>query len=314
MYTLLVAILTLIIIFLIARFIVQDLYDPAVTSTYLISQFFIGAVPLSIIAVVCELIVLAVLFFTIFSDNLSLILDAIRGRIPAPSTRLSSLQLVTVSRQNVEGQLIPVPLLKMLPLWKTIVFSVLISFFVAGTVQELAKWFIARRYRKINLDPVNAELGTQIGSNGILSISCMGALGFATSENLTYVLALSQTDISQRFPLRILLFSLLRTFLALPLHVALQFYIGLAATQNYLFEEGRSVSAALYLAIFIHGAFDAIAIVLVLLTSIEVLPDVLDYFIPGFQFFVVLLVLILCQARYRALFARERAINPFDQA
>lgn len=200
--------------------------------------------------------------------------------------------------------------LDMIPLWKLVVLVLLISFIIAGTIEELGKWLVARRYQKIDHDPANVQLGIQIGCNGILAIVSTGALGVATAENMLYVFAISTSNTVEQFPFQTLFYALLRTSLALPLHVALQFFVGLAAAHNHVFKEGASVTVSLLLAVLIHGTFDAIAFFSVLFNSIHLLPDIFAYFVPVLQFLIVLPVCLLCQARYKALTARERTIRP----
>ena len=138
-----------------------------------------------------------------------------------------------------------------------------------------------------------------------------GALGFAAVENLGYTLGLAEKSTFSRssFPIQLVAFSLLRDVLAYPLHIGTQFYVALAAAQRYLMNDGPSVFVSFIVGVLFHGLFDLVAFIGLILVASKIIPAWLGSVVLVLQFGFVVLLVMLCRSRYKALIERENAMS-----
>lgn len=314
-YALLFAILAVLPAGLIGRFLLNNFKDEAVPNSFLFKQFFIGAVPLIMFVVFIETAVSVVFILLIFRPELkqvqSLVTDGSRGIVGGATLNAIRSFGTLVSHQKVgsgqQNDAFPEKLFEISPFWKVILFAVLTAFIVAGVIEEVGKWIVAQRYKKVDYDPENYEAGRKIGCRGILAVACMGALGFATIENIAYVLGLSMTP-AEGFPFELVGMALLRGFLAFPVHVGAQFYVGVSAAQRYVFQDPSNVSLALFIAVLFHGSFDTASLVVAACIKKKLLAEWTIALVFPFHIFLVILLLLLCRGRYKALLERERIV------
>lgn len=201
-------------------------------------------------------------------------------------------------------------LAKILPLWKVLLFFILTSFLVAGVVEELGKWIIARRYRKIEPERAADDdmVVPNIGCRGILASFCMTALGFAATENVFYMLGILQANRGS-FSFGAAGLVLMRRLLAYPVHVGTTFYVGVAAARRHVFGDGISVGLALSVAIILHGVFDGVGFLALILVTLGKVPKWVGGGVPVFDLGLVGLLLLLCRGRYKALLEREKVVR-----
>lgn len=280
----------------VASFIVQKFRDPAVRNSFLTTQFLLGAVPLIFIVGLVELFLSAAFAFLVF-----------RSEISAAREALANLQTINATPAETDKAL--QQLLTIIPLWKVILFFLLVAFITAGFVEETGKWLVARRYRKL-LIPEDAR-AVPIGVRGVLACACAGALGFALTENVAYVLGIAKTTQSG-VSFALIGIALLRGVLAFPVHVGTQFYVGLSAAESHVLRDRVSVSLALFLAVLFHGTFDAVAFVCMVLIGLKKLPEWVGLFVPVFDLMLIGFLLLLCRGRYKGLLERERVLIASD--
>lgn len=126
-------------------------------------------------------------------------------------------------------------------------------------------------------------------------------------ENIGYSMS-ELSDLKQQVPLAALL-GLARGFIAYALHIATQLYVAVAAARKYLFGDRGSVSIALLHAVIVHGAFDGVAFVVLVLAALKKVPSWILFVVPVFDVAVVVLFGMLVRARYLALLQREHAVQ-----
>lgn len=294
-FSLLFTVLALIPALYIAHFLRRHLHDDAVPNSFLISQFFLAAIPLSIAIIVVEVMMFGLLVVVFLRSSLDKLTDA-----------LENLHANDVSDEQAAQVL--QDLIKEIPLWKFVVLAICMAFVVAAITEETGKWIIARRYRAVNNLPENNEDSQRrIGVHGILAVASAAALGFATAENLLFVLGLSRYTSNSIFPFRRVGLTLLRDIMAFPVHVGATFYVALAAAQRSVFSDGMGVFSALLVAVFFHGSFDAVAIVASLLVALEKVQSWVEIAVIFVQLTLVCLLLLLCRNKFRAIMERDRA-------
>lgn len=286
-YTLLFVSLAILPALPVARFILRNFQDPVIRKPFLLSQFLLGAFPLVILASPVEVISSGLLALAVFSSELG---DA--------RDKLESLQT---------GEDDPEALLNALkdivPFWKILLYFLLVAFITAGMVEEVGKWLIARRYRILR--DLQQEGSPRMGCRGILASACAGALGFAMTENMLYVLGLARATPSG-FSFGLVGLALLRGMLAYPVHVGTQFYVGVTAAQRDVLADRVSIGLALLVAVLFHGFFDAVAFTCMVLIGLKHIPEWVGGLVPVFDIVLVGFLLLLCRSRYKALLERER--------
>lgn len=299
LYTLLFVILALLPAFPIIYFIRTRFQDNAVGWTYLLNQLLIGASSLVFVTMMLESLLTVAIGSLIFMNDSRAVTLALNAEPEAG--------------EDTESEEYIADLLQSVPLWKMILFFLLIAYITTGMVEEVAKWILARRYRKVDEEnaQVDATSTVRIGCKGILAIACMGSLGFAAMENMGYVLAIA-FSIRTGFSFKIVEISLLRGLLAYPLHVGTQFFVALSAAQWHVFKERSSVMFALLVAILFHGTFDGVALIGMVLIAAKIIPGWAGYLIPVFDFLLIGFLLLICRARYKGLLERERLVLTQD--
>lgn len=294
-FTSLFVLLSLLPAFPIIHFIRTKFDDRSIGWTYLLNQLLLGAIPLVLFTIIAEWLLTFGIGFLIFRKELR----EVEIAMDTPPT---------VDEDGKRHDLLA-NVLEHVALWKMILFFLLIAFVTAGFIEEVAKWMLARRYRKV--DQENAELdadsGARIGCKGILAIACMGALGFAACENMGYILV-GALSVRKGFSFRLVGITLLRGLLAYPLHIGTQFFVAVSAAQWYVFKDKSNVMLALFVAVLFHGTFDGVALLGMLLIGGNIIPFWVGYLIPVFDFMLVGLLLLLCRSRYKALLVRESLV------
>lgn len=299
LYTLLFVLLALLPAYPIVRFIQTSFQDDAVSRNFLVAQFLLGALPLVIVASNVEWILTFAIGFLVFRNEVSLVETAIENGQGSASF---------AGGDDLTEQIISA-LSESIPLWKIIIFFLLIAYVAAGMVEEVGKWIVARRYRKIDADnaEVDANSGLRVGCRGILATACMGALGFAATENVFYVLGIAQAS-RAGFSFGLVGLALFRGILAYPVHVGTQFFVAVSAAQRHVFEDKSSVPFALFIAVLFHGTFDGVALICMVLISLKKVPSWIAVLVPVFDIMLIGLLLLLCRGRYKALLERERVV------
>lgn len=304
-YALLFGLLAVLPAAIVAKFLVSKFSDPAVTSGFLVSQFIIGFAPLALAVIIAEGIASGILAVIIFYSELPKIEEALEDH-NRNGTAAYIANVISV-HHTAESPL-PSDISKIVPLWKVILFSVLTAFLVAGAMEEIGKWLIARRYHKINQRPENVSADRQITCRGVISVACMGALGFATFENIGYVFGVSRSQ-KDSFPLDLLAMTVLRGILAFPVHVGTQFYIAVSAASQFILGDPTHVMMALFVAILFHGTFDAVSFLVIICVEHNFLPKWIAILVPIFDLVLITLLLLLCRGRYKAMLERERVLT-----
>lgn len=280
----------------IAKIIARQLHDDAVPNSFLFTQFILGSIVLSLGVLALEFTLTLVLIAIFFRKEAVALSNSLSDSTSNPS----------ITPEQATAQLIE--LLKQIPIWKMIIAVLFVSLVIAALCEEASKWMLARRYRRVNHISDNVANERRISVRGILAVASTGALGFAAVENLGFVLGLA-TPKKGSFPFQLVALSLLRASLAFPLHIGAQFYIALAAAQRHLLGDGPSVFASFFIAITFHGLFDAVALAALLLVTAKVIPQWAAYFVTAVQAVFVLLLMMLCRSRYKALIEREFAVS-----
>ncbi|CAN8075147.1 unnamed protein product [Agarophyton chilense] len=302
---------------LVGKFVLKKFADEAVTKSFLISQFFLGAFLLSPIVVIVDSGLALVFGFILFSSEIVELckfpglLNAIDGPnlFETDITRaFDSTLAVSGEPLGINPDMIFAYIREHVPLWKMIVYALFSAFIVAGLTDEVAKWMLARRYREVNKRDENLDRYCCISCKGILSVACMGALGFATIENYGFVMGLRSSPDS-RFGLRLVSLALFRGFLAFPVHVGAQFYVAVAAAQSYIFREPIGVVKSLSIAALIHGLFDAISLVTLIFVGVLGVPPWVDISVIMLQACLTILLVVVCRVRYKALLQREKMVQ-----
>lgn len=298
--TLVFVILALVPAFPFVRYVNRNFRDRAVSRSFLVSQLVIAAVPLLIIASQIEWILSALIGLALFNAEYSKVEAALENLDAAD----------TAGEDDFNTKLIET-MAKTLPVWKIVIFFVLFSFFTAGAVEEIGKWIVANRFKRIEPEqPADANAtAPRVGCRGILASFCMTALGFAAAENTGFVLGIVQAN-RNKFSFEAVGVVLFRGILAYPVHIGSQFYIGVSTAQRYVFKDPGRVWPAVLVAVLFHGAFDAISLVFVVLITLKKIPVWTGTVVPVFDLVLIVLLLLLCRWRYKALLERERAVFP----
>ncbi|PXF42058.1 hypothetical protein BWQ96_08226 [Gracilariopsis chorda] len=307
--------------YLVALFVLRRFKDHAVSKSFLFSQFILGAVPLSFAVLIVETIIGLVIALTLFSSDMKKIKKLMAASVPSAQTHFNRNDLFqTIHTFNASStddksasDLLAQQVMEMLPLWKLLLMSILTAFVVAALTEELGKWLIARRYKLVNELEPNVDNARSISCKGILSVACMGALGFATAEHALFSMGMSLAP-SSGFPLAQLTTLTFRALLAFPIHVGTQCYIAVATAQTFLFREPSRVLSALFLAVVFHGTFDATPFVLSLLYLKLGIPSWTMLLVPPVQVSLAVLLLVLCRGRYKALLEKEQMLSTSDAA
>lgn len=117
------------------------------------------------------------------------------------------------------------------------------AFIVVGFTEEFFKRFVV-----VKTALYHPEFNEKL--DGIV-YCCMASLGFATVENVIYVLQLGMTDPSVW---------LLRAIISVPTHmllgIVMGYYLGLFRFGSYRNNAASNYKKALYIPAIIHGAFD----------------------------------------------------------
>lgn len=269
--------------------------DEIVNRPFLLMQFLIGAIPLVILVIPVELI------FAIVSAIPVLLSDAneIDGK---------QQEFLDVIKGGNEQKIMEFykTIAESIPLPTMILTLVLVAYLSAGLVEEVGKWLVARRF--LSLECVCGNDDKRIGARGILASACMAALGFATTENIAYVMAMAHVQ-TAGFPVFLILMGLFRGVIALPVHIGTQLYVAVSAAHRYVFLDETKVMGALFQAILFHGTFDAIAFVSTLLVGLGRIPMWVGFLVPVIDVVLVSFLLLICRARYKALLERERVAS-----
>ncbi|CDF37555.1 unnamed protein product [Chondrus crispus] len=275
-------------------FILSRFRDEIVGRPFLFLQFLIGAIPLILFIIPLELITTAAALIPI--------VFAIRGDLEEDLPKI--IEAAEGGNSKAVQQLIQ-QLAQSIPLWAIILSLVLIAYVTAGTVEEVGKWLVARRY--IGLECICGQDERKVGCRGIMASACMAALGFATIENIGYVSGMARAA-SQNSSAELLFvfLGLFRGLLAFPVHVGTQLYVAITASQRHIFMDDVSVPWALFHAILFHGTFDVLAFLSGALVTLRLWPAWIGLLVPVIDIIMVVLLLLVCRARYKALLERER--------
>lgn len=289
---LLFAIIAILPTIVIGWFVLKHFQDEIVNRPFLLMQFLIGAIPLVILVIPVEILFsLVATLPALLSAARAMegkqqeLLDAVEGGNPE--------KIDEIYKAIVESISLPV----------VIITALLLAYLAAGLVEETGKWLVARRF--LGLECVCGNDDRRIGARGILASACMAALGFATTENIGYVMAMAHVP-TAGFPIGLVLLGLFRGVVAFPVHVGTQLYVAISAAHRYVFLDETEVMGALFQAILFHGTFDAIAFVSTLLVVLGRLPSWVAILVACCDVVLVGFLFLVCRARYKALLERER--------
>lgn len=288
-YTLIFILVAVLPAIIFLRIIKRRFHDDAVPSFFLVSQFLFAAVPLTFIVFIVETLLSLIFFFIVLSPELSALLK----------------------RQDDEPLSIE-DLKALIPTWKLVTLALLSGYIVAAITEESAKWLLSRRYRRINEIPSNQQNDLRISVRGVLAIASVSALGFATFENVLYLIGWSEPSKTGGFPIGRAGLAVLRDIFAFPLHIGTTFVIALVEARRFVLSDTLSVWSAFATAIFFHGTFDASALVIAALVLKGVLPEWCEAIAVAIQAVLVILLVVLCRSRFQALIERERALAVDD--
>lgn len=270
--------------------------DSSVPNSFLVSQFLVGAVPLVFVAFVIEKALTAVsalpVFFFMSEDSREKILQVFGITKGINDDKAATEAMVQIFEE-----------LEKVPAWAIVLSIFLVAYVCAGMVEEIGKWLCARRFKGPMREA--ADAGRYAGGRTILVSTAMVALGFATTENIGYMLRMERFEFSG-FPLFVFGLGLLRGLLAFPVHVGAQLHVAVAAAHRHIFKDSTRVSAALLHAILIHGTFDAVAFSFMALITLRKLPPWTGLLVPVVDLFLVVVLMLLVRARYKGLLERER--------
>lgn len=297
-YTLLFVILALVPAFPFARYINKNFRDSAVSRSFLVSQLLIGAIPLLIIVLQIEWILTAIIGYLMFRAEYERVEDA-----------MDNIDIGETQGDDDFTTMLIETMGKTFPVWKIVIFFILTAFFTAGLVEEIGKWVVANRFKRIEPEqPADADaVVPRIGCRGILASFCMTALGFAAAENVGFVLGVAQAYRS-KFSFEAVGVVLLRGILAYPVHIGAQFYIGVSSAQRYVFKDPSRVWLAAVVAVLFHGMFDAVSLISLVLITLKKIPAWTGTIVPVFHFILIGLLLLLCRGRHKALLEREKIV------
>lgn len=286
-----------------ARLILRVFHDPVVSPRFLLSQFLTAAIPLLLLVFPFEIFFAVISTLPLFAfadqDNLKDFGNLLQSSANADSEQMQKLNQDLLAKLP---SLFPLPVI--------ILAAILVAFLSAGLVEEVGKWLVSRRYKDIDID-ARLHHTRRISVSGIFACACMSALGFATMENIGYS-AMAELSIVKQNALLVAFFALVRGFVAYTLHIATQLHIAVAAAQRLFFADGMSVRMALLHAILVHGVFDGVAFVAIILTALGKIQTWVLFVVPVFDVVTVLLFGMLVRARYCALLERERVVSPSE--
>lgn len=163
-------------------------------------------------------------------------------------------------------------------LFSHLLLSIYTSFIVAGFVEECAKYYMIFRVR-------NREEFLTPESSFVYTIS--GSLGFATLENVAYVVLSSIKDPQGQFISGVII-AIGRSLLSVPLHCITGSIIGLRFSRVKFFKENLGIIDIIYPSIFIHGLYDFILMFMMPyenLTILSLLFCILIVVLSGFYSF-----------------------------
>lgn len=309
MFVLIAIVPALICAYLIRRY----LRDPYVSRSFLVKQFFLGAVPGILLVAIVEIIITVAAALLLFANEIKSVALPSQAKGGKPLTDAELLKFLTES----------------IPVWKIIIMLVIMAYLVAGVTEEGAKWFLARRHLRLQqARPAGIDEGDvfedsaerdefgaaisphqpSIGCRGVLACACTGALGLAASEHLGYVLGFS--GFGTKLSLAAVGSAIFRGMLAFPVHLGTAFYIGLAMAQKSVLGDSVSVGRAFAVAVFIHGTFDFYAFLTGVLGASGAFgsPPWLPFTAPVVDIVIVVLLILLCRGRYGALLEREHVV------
>lgn len=284
-YTLIFILVAVLPAFIWLRIIRRHFQDEAVPPYFLASQFLCATVPLTFIVFIVESLLSLIFFYIVLSKELHSLLEK-AGEEPLS---IDDLKLL-------------------FPTWKLVLVALLSAYIIAGITEESAKWLLSRRYRAIDELDVNQDNGLKISIRGVLAIASVSALGFATFENIMYLLQWSTPTKSGGFPIIRAGLALLRDLFAFPLHIGTTFFIALVEARRHVLSDTLSLWSAFTTAVFFHGTFDASALVIAALVFKGVIPEWVEVIALVIQAFLVILLVILCRSRFQALIQREYAL------
>lgn len=290
---LLFAFIALLPAFIIGWLVLTRFRDELANGAFLFMQFLIAAIPLIILVIPAELFIAAICAAPVIINVLLHMQDELED-VAAAAAAQDEKKLQEFLAEAVQYVSLPA----------VIITALLIAYFSAGMVEEIGKWFVSRRF--LGLECICGNDDKIVGCRGILASACMAGLGFATTENIGYVMGMSKLAKGTGGTFLAAFLGLFRGVIAVPTHVGTQLYVGIAAAQRHVFLDEVKVSIALFHAILFHGTFDAVAFVVTILVVTETVPVWLGLLVPVVDIFLVTLLLLVCRARYKALLERER--------
>lgn len=277
--------------------IVKKLPDASLSPSFLVIQFFLGALPLVFLVFFAEYFTTFILIIALVAPQSSE-LQPIFNALPQqePGQKMSDEELQKLFQQIVN----------IIPKWKFFFALLFMAYVTAATIEEAGKWFAARRYRKIMIDQVIEARPPEIGYRAILASACMVATGFAATENIAYVVggSISRGGVTWGN----IGLALLRGVLAFPVHVGTQFYIATSAARYAIFHEQSKVFRAFLVAVLFHGTFDFVAFGIGALVGLGKIPDWFNALVVVFDIVLVLVLLRLCTNQFRILKSKESAL------
>lgn len=275
-----------------AWWVLRAFHDGSLPNSFLLSQYFVGAVPLFIITTILGVI------FTVISALPALLL--------LPKEVLKKLKDLTSITDEKKGQELMEQVItevKKLPAWAIVLTIFLLAFLAAGAVEEIGKWLFSRRYKRPLREATDA--GRHVGARAILASTAMVSLGFATMENIGYIIGLGSMG-GSLLSFSVVGLALLRGLMSFPLHISTQLHVAVAAGHLHVFNDNTRVSVALFHAIIFHGIFDGVTYSSVALTLLEKTPAWTLLATVGAEVFLVGVLILLVRARYTGLLERER--------
>jgi hypothetical protein len=276
--------------------IVYRLRDPVVSKGFLLGSVFINAVPGLVVVTIVELFVAVVGLAVVFGDQLQQLareysdgLDKLTAGL-GDGTELTPEQKAALKEA---GQALWDRLKAEIPLWKVIATVLLMAFAVAAFTEEMAKYLVGRRYRKL--------LDSGIGVRGVVACAAASALGLAGVEHVMYA---GSYVMHMGFG-SALFEGVVRSLFAFPLHVGTTFWLGTRMARFAVLKEPVAFGKSIAVPIVFHGALDAFAF---FAAAEENSLPLLGYLAYPFNTVLIGTLLVMCRREFNKVIEREAQI------
>lgn len=258
---------------------VVRLATPELPKEFYIEQIFFGALPGFALALIAEVVLALIAGLTVFRPDIEKAAFVLRDHPKMRPNELAS----AIARE--------------IGAWKVVVIALMTAFVLAAGVEETMKLVVGLRSKKLTAGGAR-DVG--LSPHSVVVGVVGGALGLAMAEHFFYTV---QMFSRMKSLLAATLVSLLRAVLAFPVHCGTAMIIGVALAKNMVLRTGAKVWPSFLLAVFIHGSFDAVAMVTTGLISSGVLPKS-----PWFGFGIILgdilvavVLMVYCRRIYKSL-------------